>query len=214
MNALSEMPDIVVPSTEGTVITASGSEYPRARVQPHLLLAHDFTNQLVDAAGALRDLMAEQKAGMQATIDQYERSVLALYGGRASGRRGGLSITTRDELRKVDVTVADYRCVTGAVVAAQALVNEVLDDLTEGISQDIRTLLTQAFVRDERTGRINVDRLLQLRRVNLDHPKWPDAQRAIADSIDTRGSKTHIRFYERESRDKEWRQIPLQFSAL
>ncbi|OUJ01545.1 DUF3164 family protein [Acetobacter cibinongensis] len=210
--------EIFIPSRAGTVMTPGGTEYPREVVQGPILLANDFTNKLVDAAQALHDLMLGQKEEMWSMIDLYQRSLMAIYNaqrfGRASGDRGTMTITTMDQLRKVTVTTAKYESVTGSVMAAQALVNQVLEDITVGVDPGLRALLNNAFVRDEKTGNISVEKLKGLKGIKLDHPLWPDAQMAIEDSIQTIGSRLQIRFYERQKSDLEWKQIPLQFSAL
>lgn len=213
-----ENKDIFIPSREGMIMTAGGTEYPREVVQGPMLLAHDFTNKLVDAAQALHDLMLGQKGEMWEFIDLYQRSLLEIYNagrfGRTGGERGTMTITTMDQLRKVTVTTAKYESVTGSVMAAQALVNQVLEDITVGVDPGLRALLNNAFVRDEKTGNISVEKLKGLKGIKLDHPLWPDAQMAIEDSIQTIGSRLQIRFYERQKSDLEWKQIPLQFSSL
>lgn len=213
-----ENKDVFIPSREGMIMTAGGTEYPREVVQGPMLLAHDFTDKLVDAAQALHDLMLGQKEEMWGMIDLYQRSLLAIYNagrfGRAGGERGTMTITTMDQLRKVTVTTAKYESVTGSVLAAQALVNQVLDDMTSGINPGIRALLNNAFVRDEKTGNISVEKLKGLKGVDLDHPLWPDALRAIDESVQVIASRLQIRFYERAKSDLEWKQIPLQFSSL
>jgi Protein of unknown function (DUF3164) len=218
MDAVSEKREVFTPSREGMIMTAAGTEYPRANVQAQVLLAHDFTNRLVDTAKALQELMLGQKDEMWADIDLYQNSLLSIYHTRRvngrDGARGTMTITTMDQLRKVTVTLANYEAVTGAVLAAQSLVNQVLDDLTEGIDPGIRALLNNAFVRDERTGHISVERLKGLKKINLDHRLWADALKAIDDSVETISSKLQLRFYERDKTDGVWSQIALQFSAL
>ncbi|GFE94842.1 DUF3164 family protein [Acetobacter persici] len=213
-----ETKDVFIPSREGSIMTAGGTELPREVVQGPMLLGHDFTNRLVDAAQALHDLMLGQKEEMWGIIDLYQRSLLAIYNagrfGRAGGERGTMTITTMDQLRKVTVTTAKYESVTGSVMAAQALVNQVLEDITVDVNPNLRALVNNAFVRDEKTGNISVEKLKGLKGFELDHPLWPDAQRAIEDSIQTIGSRLQIRFYEREKSDLDWKQIPLQFSSL
>lgn len=212
--ALEAGQDVYQPPREGTVRNQRGGESLRQHVQVRCLLQHDITVKMVDGARALRDLIAEQKRQFMADADLYVRSMLALYNANPTGKRGGFNIASFDDLMKVEFSVTDYRAVDGAVVAAQALVSEVLNDLTDQLEPWVRDLLNNAFNRDEKTGKINVDHLQNLRKVDIPHPKWPDACEAISDSIRIAGSRSYLRFYERENRDKEWRAVVLQFSAL
>ncbi|MCE2563752.1 DUF3164 family protein [Komagataeibacter sp. FNDCF1] len=202
------------PSREGMVRNTRGSETLRQHVPVRCLLQNDITVKMVEGARALRDLVAEQKRQLTEDAELYVRSMMALYNANPTGRRGGFTITSYDDLLKVEFSVSDYRAVDGAVVAAQALVAEVLNDLMGQIDPWIRDLLDSAFNRDERTGKINVENLQKLKRVDIPHPKWPDACAAIEDSVRITGSQSYLRFYERDRQDDKWRAISLQFSAL
>ncbi len=50
--------------------------------------------------------------------------------------------------------------------------------------------------------------------VEIDDPRWREAQRAIKDSLTATGSVTYFRAYRRADADKPWEQIPLDFSAI
>ncbi|OUJ17081.1 hypothetical protein HK28_07890 [Acetobacter sp. DsW_063] len=197
------------------VMTSGGGFWPRAQVNPSMLLANDTAEEMVADALALQELIIEQKRGMKQKADRYAETVLALYRAKASSRsRGGFTVENMAGTMKVELTVADYQRVNGSILAAQALMNEVLDDLTEGLEPDIRLLLANAFIRDERTGQINVDRLAQVRKLRLSHPRWDDVRAAIADSIEKAGSREYLRFYRREKNTDGWEPITLQFSSL
>lgn len=199
---------------DGTVKTCSG-EWPRAKVSASTLLANDFAIELVEDAKALHDLMAEQKSRMYAKAEQYEKQLLELYRAKRRGNsRGQFSATSLDDCFRVDLSVADFRRVTSDLIAAQALMGEVLDDLMDGVNPDIRLLLEAAFVPDEKTGRVNVDRLQQVRKVRLSHPRWEDVLDAVAASIEVTSSKSYLRFYWRKHHKDDWEQIALQFSKI
>ncbi len=212
--ALDAGQDVYQPPREGMIRNARGGENMRQHVQVRCLLQNDITVKMVEGARALRDLIVEQKRQLAADGELYVRSMMALYNANPTGRRGGFTITSYDDLMKAEFSVSDYRAVDGAIVAAQALVAEVLNDLMGQIEPWMRDLLDSAFNRDERTGKINMDNLQKLKRVDIPHPKWPDACAAIEDSVRVTGSQSYLRFYERDRQDEKWRAISLQFSAL
>ncbi|MDE7547231.1 DUF3164 family protein [Acetobacter fabarum] len=199
---------------EGMVMTCSGP-WPRERMAPTTLLSNDLAIELVNDAKALHELMVEQKRRMFEKARNYETALLEQYRvKKRKGSRGAFQAESLDSCFKVELSVADFRRVTSDIMAAQALMGEVLDDLTENVSPDIRLLLSAAFEPDERTGRVNVDRLQQVRKVRLTHPRWPDVMEAVANSIEVSSSKPYLRFYWRETRDQDWQAIRLQFSSL
>ncbi|MCP1270922.1 DUF3164 family protein [Acetobacter cerevisiae] len=199
---------------EGTVMTCGGP-WPRAKIATSALLANDFAIDMVGDAKALNELMCETKARMYAKVEIYEQQLLDHYKAKKRrNSRGQISACSLDDCFRVDLSIADFRRVTSDFIAAQALMGEVLDDLMEDVNPDIRLLLEAAFVPDEKTGRVNVERLQQVRKVKLSHPRWADVLDAVANSIEVTSSKSYLRFYWRERNDDEWTQIVLQFSKI
>lgn len=199
---------------EGMVMTCGGP-WPRANIAPTFLLANDLAIDMVDEARALQDLMRETKQRLFGKAEEYVEALLSEYKAKKrQGSRGTFTAESLDSCFKVDLSVADFRRVNSDIIAAQALMAEVLDDITSDINPNVRALLSAAFEPDERTGRVNVDRLRSVRKAKVSHPRWPEVLQAVANSIDVAGSRPYLRFYWRETRDKDWQPITLQFSAL
>lgn len=207
-------PEIVMHRGERCIQTAPGNYVPVEKIRPLYMVQHQTAISLV---GKMRDLAEEnkrRKAAIYADIQSYLDLVMEHYNARLGGRRGGVTIVSFGDCHKVAVNVADYMRVTSALPAAQALVNEILDDLTGDANSDLRALIASAFERDEKTGRVNVQRLLALRRLSLSHPRWPDAVNAISDAVEMSGSKAAIRAYYRETPQDAWEQVVVDFSRL
>ncbi|GAB6965982.1 hypothetical protein JCM25156A_32040 [Komagataeibacter kakiaceti JCM 25156] len=196
------------------LVSPFGNEVPTSRIRDDILFRHQTANALVEAAMGLNAELRARKEQFFADVDAFIDLTLERYNARLGGRRGGVVIANFSETMKVEVSTSDYLRVNEAITAAQALMNEVLDDVGEGASDDVRTLLANAFVRDEKTGRLNIQRLQETRRVKLSHPKWPDVQAAIADSLEWAGSRRYIRFHVRKDRNARWEQVNLNFSSL
>lgn len=199
--------------TDRVLMSASGYAVPISRLRDEVVLANDVAGDLVRRAFSLSDFIATEKKAMLDEVDAYLALIFERYKAKLGGKRGGLEIATYDGTQKVCVSVADYQRVTAALPAAQSLINEILDDLTDGVDGDLRAMVGNAFKRDA-GGRINVERVLELRRLKLSHPKWPHAVEAINDAVETAGSKSYIRFYQRPNSEAQWEQINLNFSSL
>lgn len=214
MNATPRIIDAEAQPLPDVLVSPYGNEVPTSRIRDDILFRHQTANALVEAAMGLNAELRARKEQFFADVDAFIDLTLERYNARLGGRRGGVVIANFSETMKVEVSTSDYLRVNEAITAAQALMNEVLDDVGEGASDDVRTLLANAFVRDEKTGRLNIQRLQETRRVKLSHPKWPDVQAAIADSLEWAGSRRYIRFHIRKDRNARWEQINLNFSSL
>ena len=65
----------------------------------------------------------------------------------------------------------------------------------------------------DKEGQINRAELFMLLRVEIADPRWVRAMDAIRDSIRVIGSRTYVRFYERDVADAPWRSVPLDIAA-
>ena len=63
-------------------------------------------------------------------------------------------------------------------------------------------------------GQLNTGRILTLRRVNIDDPRWVKAMKAIADSTQVVSSKSYIRVYVRQGDTEEYVQLPLDIASV
>jgi hypothetical protein len=95
---------------------------------------------------------------------------------------------------------------------AKALIDNCIKRWSDGSRPEIKTLVDDAFYVDK-TGNINKDRVLGLRRLKIEDMEWQEAMQAIGDSIQVVSSKTYIRFYQR-SESGAYNQIPLDVAAL
>lgn len=206
--------DIEIVNGEEMIRNCNGNLVQVSRLRADVVLTDQVTRSIV---GKMRDLAAHNarvKREIFEEVQAYQDLMFGQYNARVGGRRGGLTISSFNDLQKVVLSTTDYSRVTAALPAAQALMNEILDDLTGNVGADIRTLIMAAFERDEKTGRVNVQRLNGLKKYSLDHPKWADFIMAINDAIEPAGSKEGVRAYVRASHTDEPKQIVVDFSRL
>ncbi|WP_025811996.1 DUF3164 family protein [Komagataeibacter kakiaceti] len=126
------------------LVSPFGNEVPTSRIRDDILFRHQTANALVEAAMGLNAELRARKEQFFADVDAFIDLTLERYNARLGGRRGGVVIANFSETMKVEVSTSDYLRVNEAITAAQALMNEVLDDVGEGASDDVRTLLANA----------------------------------------------------------------------
>jgi hypothetical protein len=77
----------------------------------------------------------------------------------------------------------------------------------------VRAIVEHAFQVDK-TGRVSTERVLALRKVEIDDDRWNEAMRAITDSVQVASSKAYVRFYERVDDSDRYRPISLDLSSV
>lgn len=162
--------------------------------QEHSKLTSDLKHKVMEDFQAFLDLSAEK----------YE----VAHG----GDKGNVQITSFDGNFRITREVADRMEFDERIHAAKALINECMTEWTSSASVEVKALIDLAFATDRR-GKINTKRILELRRVNIDHPKWKVAMQAIGDSLAFVESCIYYRFYVRDDQGK-YVQIPLDFSVV
>ncbi|MEE8657695.1 Sulfate transporter [Acetobacteraceae bacterium EV16G] len=197
-----------------TLRDAEGRDIPQTSIRPEIVIQHDTAMKLAARFQALHDHVQSEKAAIFAEIDAFQALIFQEYNVKLGGRVGGLTLVSFDDQVRVETSRYHYQQLTPALPAAQALINEILDDLTEGATADLRALVSAAFQKDERTGRINVQRILDLKRLSLNHPKWPDAVRALNDAVASAGSKMAVRCKVRPEEGVPYEQIVVDFSRV
>ncbi len=74
-----------------------------------------------------------------------------------------------------------------------------------------RTIVNDAFQVDK-AGRINTNRVLALRRIDIKDETWQQAMLAISESVQVISSKAYVRFYSRQM-DGSYQQLNLNIAA-
>ena len=119
---------------------------------------------------------------------------------------------TFDGRLKVTVQVADQLAFGAELQAAKKLVDACLSEWSAGSRDELIAIVNRAFSVDKE-GQINRAELFMLLRVDIADERWKSAMQAVRDSIRIIGSKTYIRFHERDTAGGGWRPITLDLAA-
>ena len=147
-------------------------------------------------------------------VSEFVARVTERYGARRpGGRKGNIQITSFDGRLRVLLAQAEQVAVGPEIHAAQAIVEECIDDWAARSNLKLRALVEQAF-RPDATGRLSVTALLRLRRIEIDDPRWRQAQDAIGDALRPAGKAEYVRLYRRADPDGPWEQVPLHLATV
>lgn len=168
-----------------------------------------------DIAAAARqqsEALARFKSSAMGDIGAFCELSAEKYGARVGGKKGNIQLLSFDGSLKVLVAIAEHLAFDERLQAAKSLIDECIHEWAEGSRPEIKTLINDAFSVD-RQGKLNTNRILGLRRLDIQHPKWQKAMQAIGESLTVVGSKSYIRIYERQA-DGSYKQINLDLAAL
>ncbi len=96
---------------------------------------------------------------------------------------------------------------------AKSLIDECIHEWMKGSNKNIQALVQDAFKVDKQ-GKVSVERILGLRRLNIEDERWDRAMDAISDSIQITGSKRYIRVYQRDDASGEYNRISLDAASV
>ena len=190
-----------------------GDMVPRSRVRPVLLLEDQLVRDLVARAEALRADLAAFKARVFDDIGAHQALLDERYQIKVGGRRGGLQLQSYDGRLRVQLSVEDSITFGPELRQAKTLIDTCIQRWSEGANANLATVVNDAFSVGE-SGRVRVDRVLGLRRLEIDDAEWKLAMDAIGDAIRVSRSKAYVRFYRRETAEADFGLIVLDVARV
>ena len=196
---------------EGMMRTSEGKIVRAADVYPRFILEDQVVNDLVARADELHAAIVAFKQACFDDIEAFRTLMFERYRVGMGGRRGGLNLRSYDDRLRVEVSTADSLSFGPELEAAKALIDECLEDWSRGAHASLRTVVSDAFHVGE-GKKIRMDRVLGLRRLDIDDPRWKRAMEAIGDAVRKDHSKAYVRLYRRDTPEKDFEQIVLDVS--
>ena len=173
----------------------------------------ELVRQLVDNAQAVQAAMSQFKANAMSEITAFVELSAQEYDVKLGGKKGNITLFSFDGKYKVQVQIAEYLVFDERLQVAKTMIDECFNHWTQDSRSEIKTIINDAFAVNQE-GKINVKRILSLRRLDITDQIWQKAMKAISDSLQVAGTKSYMRIYERVSNQDQWRHISLDFAAL
>ncbi len=197
---------------EGYMQDANGRLTPEDAVKPVDKLRDQTVRAIVTTAKAASVALAQAKAAMMGDVEAFVDLSASEYGVALGGKKGNVQLVSYDGRFKVLRAIAEHMVFDERLQVAKALIDECIQEWSQGSRDEIKVLINDAFQTDKQ-GKLNTARILGLRRHNINHPKWKQAMEAISDSVQVSGSKAYIRVYEKQE-DGSYRQLGLDMAAV
>lgn len=193
------------------MMDSAGRLVPRANVKPEDLLQDELVRKLFEQARAIRETMRQFRETADGDIRAFLDLLADQYGAKKGGAKGNLTLSTYDGCERVTIAISDTITFGPELQIAKELVDSCLTRWTEGGNANIRAVVTDAFDVGKE-GKLNVSKILGLRRLSIDDEEWQRAMQAITDAVKVNASRSYIRFHERASPDSTFVQVPLDIA--
>jgi len=199
------------PIPQGYKQNAQGALVPIKNIKEVDLLRDDVVNCLVKQAKQHAEALARFKHQAMGDIETFIALSLEKYGVERGGAKGNVTLRSFDGRYRIQLAIAEQLVFDERLQAAKNLIDQCLNEWSEGANDNLRLIVNDAFNVDKE-GNINTNRVLALRRHQIDHQKWQQAMAAISDSIEVADTKPYIRIYERMD-DGRYQRLNLDIAA-
>lgn len=191
-----------------------GEEVHRDLVPHEEKLKTELVYAIVERAQNGVELMRRFKKQVIGQIDDYMEMMREKYRlDVAKGAKGNITLQSFDGLRKVQIAVQQHVDFDEKLSLAKEKIDEYLKELTKDADPQIRTLIMKAFEVDKK-GKVDSKKIFALKSYKIDHPLWVEGMALIDAAIEIVGSKSYIRFYERDNVNEKWRNVSLDFASI
>jgi len=195
-----------------TMTDAQGRAIPVEYVKPHDRARDRLVKSIHRDADRLNRQIANFRDKTLRRIIEFQQRGADKYDVEIGGNKGNITLRSFDGLIKVQLAVAAHIDFDERLSVAQQLIDEYLDEITDGANQDLAKLVRRAFYSDAQ-GRLRTNAILGLRSINIRHSTWLKAMEIIVESIVVQSTKQYVRVYTRPDTDAEFDLIPLNIAA-
>lgn len=207
------MTHAAIDTPAGYMKDAHGRLVPEAMVKPIDRTRDQVVGELIALAMAQSQSLTDLKKRVFGDIEAFISMSAEEYQAKVGGAKGNVTLYSFDGQYKVQIARADNITFDERLQAAKAMIDELLAEWTKESRPEIQAIIQGAFDTDKE-GNLNTGRILSLRRLDIQDPRWKQAMFAISDSVQVIGTKTYVRFYQRIGDSDKYRPILLDIASI
>ncbi|WP_149981115.1 DUF3164 family protein [Pseudoalteromonas rhizosphaerae] len=184
---------------DGYLKDGKGNLVAIANIKQTDLIKDEFVKKAIDKAVEMQEALAEFKQSLMAEADDFIELLAQEHGVNLGGKKGNVTLRTFDSQLKVTLQTQERIELGPELTLAKQLIDQCLDEWTEGGNQNIKAIVSKTFNTDKQ-GSLNPQRILALRKLEIsdDSGKWTKAMNIIAESVGVVDSCRFIRFYKQD----------------
>lgn len=199
---------------EGYMKNSRGGFDPISTVKDVDKLRDQMVREIVEKSLEESKKLAEIKKCFFDSIQAFVELSAEKYGLKYGGKKGNMTFMSYDGEYKVLVAVNENIVFDERLQIAKELIDQCIKDWSNGSCDEIKALVQDAFYVGK-SGNINKNRILGLRRLDIQDERWQQAMAAISDSIQVSDSKQYVRIYRRNPNDADkYDLVNLDISSL
>ena len=171
-------------------------------------LVHEWVERGRDLSKAISHF----KEGIFGDVQAFIELSAEKYGAKVGGNKGNVTLFSYDGKYKIQRAINESLQFDERIQAAKVLIDECLNEWSEGSRPELKALIERAFNVDK-GGNLNTSRILGLRRVEIQDSRWQNAMQAISESVQVVSSKAYVRLYERVGETDQYVPIALDVAG-
>jgi len=197
----------------GYMMASDGSLVPESKVKPQHKLEDQMVREFTERAATIHDQLTTFKREALDRSNAFLDLLAQEYEVRRGGKKGNVTFRSYDGTLEMQIAVGESLSFGPELQNAKALIDSCIERWSEGTNDNIKVLVDHAF-QVNKVGRIDTQRVLSLRRLDIDDAEWTRAMDAIGDALRVHDSTTYLRFYRRDPESGARRPIPLDLAAV
>jgi len=138
-------------------------------------------------------------------VAEFVETAAARHKVALGGREGNVQLTSFDGNMKVVRAKDNQITFSEGMTVARKIIFDCIAKWTEGADANLAALVQKAFEVD-RQGHLSASKIMALLSYKIADKEWERAMKIIRESIQVVGTKSYVRFYERDG-NGEFRQI-------
>lgn len=192
------------------MIDAQGRYVPCDTIRAVDLLRDELIRSLIPEVEEISKKLAELKAKAFKDVDDFLALSASQYGVKSKAIKGNITLKTFNGEYEVRLASADNIEFDEQLQVAKELIDECLTEWCDGANAKLAVIVKDAFKVD-RKGRLDKNRILGLRKYEIEDEKWKRAMEAIGNSVSVTGRRRYIRFFRVDDSGREY-QIQLNWT--
>mgnify|MGYP002621820039 CR=1 FL=1 len=192
---------------------AKGRLVAESLIRPHELLEDQLVRKMIDYARDLSAQIGRFKGHCFDDVASFMELLASNYGmtKRGAQGKGNVTFSSFDGQRRVTIQVADQLTFGPGLQVAKEMVDACLTEWSADARPELRVLVQEAF-RTDKAGHVSTDAVFRLLRMEIEDAAWQRAMQALRESVRIEGSKSYIRFHERDATGR-WTAITIDLAS-
>ncbi len=201
---------MAIKNKEGHWIDAAGNAIPVKYIKKYDKTLDKVVTGLAEKARRTSAAIASLKKQAFDDIEKFISDAEKIYGMTVRTAEGNKVLTNFSNTIKIEIKVNKIIDFDNRLQMAKGIIDVCLKTWGEGSDDKIKLIVDRAFAVDNK-GKLDRDRILDLRNIDIKEPEWKQAMHLINESIRIVGTRTYIRFWEKKGND--WEVIPLDIAG-